>query len=152
MALAQPAYAPKPKPRIPNPRTARNATQKRIVKTNRARYAALMRVGAVLTLVLTGLMAYVMLTSNVTSLTYAVAKAHHQRDTLLQQTARLDDRIATESSDERLAAMARKLQMSDPQLFAVVHLPAKQTATSHLAVIDSIASWFTPTTTRMQAH
>ncbi|MBV8638140.1 MAG: hypothetical protein JO322_08635 [Candidatus Eremiobacteraeota bacterium] len=151
MALAQPAYAPKPKPRIPNPRTARNATQKRIVKTNRARYASLVRVGAVLALVLTGLMAYVMLTSNVTSLTYAVAKAHHQRDVLQQQTAILADRIATASSDERLAAMARKLQMSDPQLFAVVHLAPQQISTSHLAVIDSIAGWFTPTS-RMQAH
>ncbi len=151
MALAQPAYAPQPKPRIPNPRTARNATHKRIVKSNRARYAALVRVGAVLTLVLTGLMGYVMLTSNVTSLTYSVAKAHHERDLLQQESARLDDRIATARSDERLAAMARKLQMSDPQLFAVVRLVPQQMATSHLAVIDSIASWFTPTT-RIQAH
>ncbi len=142
MALAQPAYAPQPKPRIPNPRTARNATQKRIVKSSRARYGALTRVGAVLTLVLTGLMAYVMLTSNVTSLTYAVAKAHHQRDILQQQSARLDDQIASARSDERLAVMARKLQMSDPQLFAIVRLAPEQLATSHLAVIDSIASWF----------
>ena len=119
MALAQPAYTPQSKPRIANPRTARNATQKRIVKTTRARYGALVRVGAVLTLVLTGLMAYVMLTSNVTSLTYAVAKAHHQRDLLVQDTARLDDQLATLRSQERLAAMARKLQMTDPQLFAV---------------------------------
>ena len=52
MALAQPAYNPQQKPRIQNPRTARNATQKRIVKTNRARYGALVRVGAVLALVL----------------------------------------------------------------------------------------------------
>ncbi len=151
MAVAQPAYAPQPKPRIPNPRTARNATQKRIVKTHRARYGALVRVGAVLALVLTGLMAYVMLTSNVTSLTYAVAKAHHERDLLQQQTARLDDQIATARSDERLATMARKLKMSDPQLFAVVHLTPTETATTHLAVIDSIASWFT-STPRTQAH
>ena len=151
MALAQPAYAPQPKPRIPNPRTARNATQKRIVKTHRARYGALVRVGAVLALVLTGLMAYVMLTSNVTSLTYAVAKAHHQRDLLTQQTARLDDQIATARSDERLAAMARKLKMSDPQFFALVHLTPTETASSHFAVIDTIASWFT-SAPRTQAH
>ncbi len=151
MALAQPAYAPKPKPRIPNPRTARNATQKRIVKSNRARYGALTRVGAVLTLVLTGLMVYVMLTSNVTSLTYAAAKAHHQRDILQQQTARLDDQIAAARSDERLAAMARKLQMTDPQVFALVRLAPQQIATSHLAVIDSIASWFS-SAPRTQTH
>jgi len=142
MALAQPAYAPQPKPRIPNPRTARNATQKRIVNSNRVRYGALVRVGAVLTLVLTGLMAYVMLTSNVTGLTYSVAKAHRQRDILQAQTARLDDQIAAARSEERLAAMAHKLQMTDPQLFAVVHLAPQQMGPSHLAVIDSIASWF----------
>lgn len=151
MALAQPAYAPQPKPRIPNPRTARNATQKRIVKSNRARYGSLVRVGAVLALVLTGLMAYVMLTSNVTSLTYSVAKAHHKRDILQMQTARLDDQIATARSDERLAAMARKLKMTDPQLFAVVKLAPEQMSSSHLAVIDSIAGWFT-STSRTQAH
>lgn len=142
MAIAQPAYAPQPKPRIPNPRTARNATQKRIVKTNRARYGALVRVGAVLALVLSGLMAYVMLTSNVTSLTYADAKAHQDRDRLLAETARLDDRISAASSQERLAAMAQKLHMTDPQLFAVVKLPADQVTGSHFAVIDSIAGWF----------
>lgn len=142
MALAQPAYAPQAKPRIANPRTARNATQKRIVKTHRARYGALVRVGAVLTLVLTGLMAYVMLTSNVTSLTYSVAKVHQDRDRLLAQTARLDDRIATARSQERLAAMAQKLHMTDPQLFAVVRLPADRGSGSHFAVIDSIAGWF----------
>ncbi len=151
MALAQTAYAPQQKPRIPNPRTARNATEKRIVKSHRARYASLVRVATVIALVLTGLMAYVMLTSNVTSLTYAVAKAHHERDALQRQTARLDDRIATARSDERLAVMARKLHMGDPQLFAAVHLPAQQISTSHLAVIDSIASWFTPTS-RVEPH
>jgi hypothetical protein len=142
MALAQPAYAPQSKPRISNPRTARNATQKRIVESNRARYSALVRVGAVLALVLTGLMAYVMLTSNVTSLTYSVAKAHHERDVLQAQNARLDDQISAARSQERLAAMAHKLQMTDPQLFAVVKMPTAQESASHFAVIDSIAGWF----------
>lgn len=151
MALAQPAYSPPTKARIPNPRTARNATQQRIVKSNRARYGALVRVGAVLALVLTGLMAYVMLTSNVTSLTYAVAKAHHDKDMLVAQTARLDDKIAAARSEERLAAMAHTLQMTDPQLFAVVKLPPDRAVASHFPVIDSIAGWF-GSAPRTQAH
>ncbi|HET9030086.1 MAG TPA: hypothetical protein VFN49_07915 [Candidatus Aquilonibacter sp.] len=151
MALAQPAYTPQAKPRIPNPRTARNATHKRIRQSQRSRYGALVRVGAVLTLVLVGLMSYVMLTSNVTSLTYAVSKAHRERDHLQAQTARLDDKISSASSDERLAAIARKLQMTDPQAFAVVKLPPVHVASTKFPVLDSIAGWFSGTP-RAQAH
>ena len=75
-------------------------------------------------------MGYVMLTSSMTSLSYAVAKAHHERDLLLQDTARLDDKIAAARSDDRLAAMARKLGMKDPQTFALVRLAPVQ-APSH---------------------
>lgn len=152
MALAQPRYAPHSKPRIENPRTARNATQTRIAKSARARYGGLLRVGAVLGLVLAGLMAYVMLTSNITSLTYSVAKAHEQRDKLLTQTARLDDRIAALRSDDRLATIARKLGMHDAQLFAVVKLPPSQGHHSGFPVFDSIAGWFAPSASRTETR
>ncbi len=143
MALAQPKYAPQAPPRIANPRRARNATQTRITKNSRARYRSLMQVGAVLGLVLTGLMAYVMLTSNITSLTYSVARAEKQKDKLLEQTARLDDKIATMRSDERLAAIAKKLGMHQAQLFAVVRVDPPAKARSNFPVFDSIAGWFT---------
>lgn len=143
MALAQPKYPHAP-PRIANPRTARNATQTRMVKNSRARYRSLLQVGAVLGLVLVGLMAYVMLTSNMTSLTYSVAKAHRQQVRLVAETARLDDQIAAMRSDERLAAIANKLNMHDAQLFAVVQLPPQREATRSFPVFDSIAGWFAP--------
>jgi cell division protein FtsL len=146
MAVAQPKYASgaSARPRIENPRTARTATQKRIVKNSRARYHGLMQVGAVLGLVLAGLMAYVMLTSNITSLTYSVARAQAQKDALVAETARLDDRIATMRSDERLAAIAKKLGMHDAQLFAVVRVNPPASAPSKFPVFDSIAGWFVP--------
>ena len=144
MAVAQPKYDTGARPRIANPRTARNATQRRIVKNSRARYRSLVRVAAVLGLVLVGLMAYVMLTSNMTSLTYSLARAQSQKEALLAETARLDDKIATMRSDERLAAIARKLNMRDAQLFAVVHLDAPPNETTKFPVFDSIAGWFTP--------
>jgi len=139
MAMAQ----PKPSPRIKNPRSARTATQTRIVKTTRARYTGIIRVTVGLSIALAGLMTYVLLLSNATSLTYALDKAHQQRDALQEQTARLDDRIAQASSEERLAAIAAKLHMHDAQTFAVVRIDSPPTvATSRIALFDTIAAWF----------
>jgi cell division protein FtsL len=141
MAMAQPKYDDRP--RIPNPRTARTATANRIVKQKRARYGSLVRVVALLGVAVTTLLVYVMLTSNVTSLTYSVAKAHAQRDQLIEETARLDDKIATMRSQERLASIAAKLKMRDPQQFAVVRLGTPdQVAATGVPVLETIAGWF----------
>ncbi len=137
--------APKPadRPRIQNPRSARTATQTRIVKNNRARYGSLVRAGAVLTLLIIGLMSYVMLTSNLTSLNYAVAQAHERRAKLQEQSSRLDDRIAMLESDDRLAAIAAKLGMGPPEHLALVKLnQPTRVAVQGLPVLDSIAGWF----------
>ena len=129
--------------RITNPRSARAATQTRIVKTTRARYTAIVRVSTGVCVALIGLMSYVLLLSNSTSLTYAVDKAHHQRDALQEQTARLDDRIAQASSEERLAALAAKLNMHDAQTFTVAHIDNSQpVAKSRIPLFDTIAAWF----------
>jgi hypothetical protein len=131
------------RPRIKNPRSARTATQTRIVKTTRARYTAIVRVTTGVCAALIGLMSYVLLLSNTTSLTYAVDKAHHQRDALQEQTARLDDRIAQASSEERLAALAAKLNMHDAQTFSVAHIDAPPlVAKSRIPLFDTIAAWF----------
>ena len=129
--------------RITNPRSARTATQTRIVKTTRARYTAIVRVSTGVCVALIGLMSYVLLLSNSTSLTYAVDKAHHQRDALQEQTARLDDRIAQASSEERLAALAAKLNMHDAQTFTVAHIDnSPPVAKSRIPLFDTIAAWF----------
>jgi cell division protein FtsL len=143
MAMAQPKYADA-RPRIKNPRSARTATQTRIVKTTRARYTNIVRVTIGLCVALIGLMTYVLLLSTTTSLTYAVDKAHHQRDALQEQTARLDDRIAQASSEERLAAIASKLNMHDAQTFSIAHInvPPPLVAKSRIPLFDTIAAWF----------
>jgi cell division protein FtsL len=141
MALAQPKTAPKP--RIKNPRSARTATQSRIVKTTRARYNGIMRVTVGLCVAIVGLMSYLMLWTNATSLTYQLEGAHRSRDALQEQTARLDGRIAQASSEERLAAIAAKLQMRDAQTFAVVHVePQAVVAKSKFPMFNTILAWF----------
>lgn len=134
-------------PRLRNPRTARAATQRRIVHKSRARYSNIARIGLALTCLLALLMGYVMLTSTLTGLSYSVAKAQHDREELLEETMRLDNKIAALRSDDRLATLAARLGMKEPQRFAVVRIdgqPALAQAGSHLAVLSSLAGFFMP--------
>lgn len=140
--------------RVPNPRSARAATHRRIVKKSKARYTGIWRTTIALGCMLTLLMGYVVLTSNLTGLSYAVAKAQRDRESLLEETMRLDDRIAALRSDDRLATMAARLGMREPQQFAVVHVRAPQVAAtngqSHLAVLPSLAGFFLPAVPRQR--
>jgi len=138
-----------PRPRIANPRTARAATHRRIDKKARARYANILRVSAALCVVLLFLMGYVVLTSSLTGLSYAVASARHERASLQAETLRLDDRIARLSSDDRLAAIAARLGMHEPQHFAVVQLPRTPVAPDRVHVaVSSLAGLFMPAVAR----
>jgi septal ring factor EnvC (AmiA/AmiB activator) len=91
-------------------------------------------------------MGYVVLTSSLTGLAYAVANAKHQRAELQAETARLDDRIAALRSDDRLAALAARLKMSEPQHFALVELPPAQEPAQarHIAAFSSLAGLLVP--------
>jgi len=134
------------KHRIPNPRTARAATHRRIDKKSKARYQNLLRISGVLTIVLAFLMGYVVLTSSLTGLSYAVASAKHQRAELQAETMRLDDKIATLRSDDRLAGLAARLGMTEPQHFALVQLAPAQAPSQerHLAAFSSLAGMLIP--------
>lgn len=144
--MVQPRQLERKQHRIPNPRTARAATHRRIDKKSKARYQNLLRISGVLAIVLAFLMGYVVLTSSLTGLSYAVANAKHERAELQAETMRLDDRIATLRSDDRLAAMAARLGMSEPQHFALVQLSPPQTPSQerHLAAFSSLAGMLIP--------
>jgi cell division protein FtsL len=105
-------------------RTVRHATQRRVSRAARKKYAGLMQFCAVLAVSLCAVMLYVNLTARLTSLNYAVAKAKLERSELQAESARLDDRLAALRSDDRLASVAAKLHMQDPGQFAMVQLPA----------------------------
>lgn len=131
-------------PRIRNARTAKNATHRRISRKERARYIGLVRFCGVLAVSLALVMLYVMLTARMTSLNYSVAKAQRERASLQAETARLDDRLAALRSDDRLAGVAARLGMQDPQQFAIVALPspARLPDRSRLALLAGLASLF----------
>lgn len=130
------------RPRIKNPRQAHGATESRRRHAVRARYASLARFSIVLGIASALLIGYVMLTSNLTGMTYAVAKAEAQRASLQGETGRLDDRLAALRSQERLAAIAARLGMRDPQQFALVRMAPAQSVPDRLALLSSFASFF----------
>ncbi|MGB8518693.1 MAG: hypothetical protein WCD38_00850 [Candidatus Tumulicola sp.] len=147
--------APRPSERsarVRNPRTARAATRRRIVHKSRARYSSIGRVTAAVTGLLVLFMGYVLLTSTLTGLSYAVARAAHQRESLLEETMRLDDRIAALRSDDRLSAIATRLKMTEPVQFAVLHVPRPSAAAGRprVAVLSSLAGLFVPAATRQR--
>jgi hypothetical protein len=146
-----PRYVEK-RSRIANPRTVRAATRRRIVRTSRARYAGVVRVSTALTCILVLLMGYVVLTSSLTGLSYAVAKARAQREALQEETMRLDDRIAALRSDDRLSELAARLGMREPARFAVVRIAPPRIARTapQFPVLSSLAGFFVPAVTRQQ--
>ncbi len=129
-------------PRLRNVRTAKHATHLRKTHNSRARYTSLVRFCGALGVVLVGVMLYVMLIANLTSLNYSVARADRQRASLQAETARLDDRLATLRSDDRLAKMAAALHMREPQQFALVTLPPAAPQGRSRLFLSSLASWF----------
>jgi hypothetical protein len=101
----------------------RTATQRRVQRAKRRGYAAFVRVGGVSLILLLPVMLYVMLTANITSLSYKLARVQAQKTAVLAETLRQEDRIAKLESRERLVVIAMRLHMHDPQAYAVVTLP-----------------------------
>lgn len=149
--MVQPRFLER-SPRTYKPRTVRAATQRRIVRKSRARYAGVTRVSGALIAVLLLLMGYVVLTSSLTGLSYAVAGARAQREALEEETMRLDDRIAALRSDDRLAALASRMGMREPQVFAVVRVAPYRVARSRqrFALFASLAGFFVPAISNQQ--
>jgi cell division protein FtsL len=117
--------------RIRNPRTARSATQRRIARNQRSRYAAVTWITFGVAVALAILLAYVRLTSSITALSYAVDRAHGQRADMQMQDARLDDEIASLTSDDRLASVAARLGMVQPTQFVRISLLPAPASQSH---------------------
>ncbi|MBV8345943.1 MAG: hypothetical protein JO190_13255 [Candidatus Eremiobacteraeota bacterium] len=138
--------------RLGNPRAVRAATQRRKARKTRARYAGVTRTLTMLTAVMLLLMTYVVLTSSLTGLSYAVAKAQANREALQEETMRLDDRISALRSDDRLSQLAARLGMTEPARLDVVHIatPRVARARTSFPVLSSLAGFFAPAVARQQ--
>jgi hypothetical protein len=125
---------------------ARAASERRAVRKSRARYADVFRAARVIGVLLVAFMSYVLLTSRLTGLSYAVASAERQKEVVQLESMRLDDKIDALRSDDRLSALAARLGMRDPERFAVVDVPQPRPDAdrSHVAVLSSLAGMFLP--------
>ena len=132
--------------RVEKPRTIAAATQRRRGRTARARGALLARVCVATLAVMTLLMGYVVLTSTFTGLSYAVARNAATREALQEESIRLDDRIAALRSDARLADIAARMGMREPERFAVVRvqMPRVARASSRIPILSSLAGFLVP--------
>jgi cell division protein FtsL len=83
----------------------------------------LARIAISFAVVLVPVMIYVLLMGNLTALNYSLAHVTQQKSVLVEETMRLDDRIAQLQSRERLADLANRLHMHDPHEYAVVDVP-----------------------------
>ena len=83
----------------------------------------LARIAISFAIVLVPVMIYVLLMGNLTALNYSLAHVTQQKSVLVEETMRLDDRIAQLQSRERLADIAARLHMHDPHVYAVVDVP-----------------------------
>jgi cell division protein FtsL len=101
---------------------ARDAARRRARRTRLRGYGMLARITLVVAVVLAPIMTYVLMMGNLTALNYALAQANAQKLALQEETMRLDDRIAALKSRDRLADVATRLHMHDPQTYAVVDL------------------------------
>ena len=111
---------------LPEPRRViyvREATVRRARRTRRRLRAPVLAVLTLTVVALIPLLAYVTLTANLTSLNYALARTDRERLALVEDTQRLDERIARLQSPDRLAALAAKLKLHDPHVYAVVRVP-----------------------------
>lgn len=137
--IAHQQLAPAPEPR--RVERVRTATRRRTRRTKRATHAPLIGVGVLTLAILVPLLLFVMFTANVTASNYALARAEHERTALMEETQRLDDRIARLQSPERLAALAAQLKMHDPHVYAVVSLPEPKTQ-ARPSGFAFLGSWF----------
>jgi hypothetical protein len=102
---------------------ARDAARRRARRTRLRGYGMLARITLGVAVVLAPIMLYVLLMGNLTALNYSLAQANAHRLELQEETMRLDDRIAALESRDRLAVIAARLHLHDPQRYAVVDLP-----------------------------
>jgi cell division protein FtsL len=137
--------APKALPQEPrrSVERARSASKRRQRRAKTRGYSGFARVLGFVAVVAVPVLIYVMLTANLTSLNYSLARGEHEKAMLQEESMRLDDRIAHLSSRERLAALAAQMKMHDPHAYAIVQIPdlAPKPHPHGIAFLGAVNDW-----------
>ncbi len=137
---AAPRRAPEPRRADRARRATRRRTRHKRLRLQRPVFVVL----SLATLAMVMMLVYVQLTAAITSTTYKLAQAHHERAALLADSLQNDETIAQLQAPERLAALAGKLRMHDPHVYAVVRLPEPK-ARPKPSGLAFFGTWFTTT-------
>jgi hypothetical protein len=139
--IALKAIAPEPERQVERVRVA---TRRRFRRAQRRGYVAFFRISGCVAVLVLPVLLYVMLTANLTSLNYRLAHVQARKTALLAETMRQEDRIAKLESRDRLAAIAARLGMRDPQLYGVAELPAPpppRPVPQGIALLGAVNNW-----------
>ena len=132
-------------PDSPRPRTGsragRGAVTRRRAHSRRARYAAVVRIVATLAVVTLCVFVYLALMANVTRMSYELTRNAQTRAQLLDETTRLDERLQTLESRERLARIAKDLGMTESAKLTVARLPEPAAPPRGGAFLASLTAW-----------
>ncbi len=105
-------------------RSGRTAGNVRRNRTRTRGYASLVKILGTASVLTLAIVVYLGLMANVTRMNYDLSRTTYQKTRLLDESSRMDDQIARLASRERLARLAARLKMHEPQAFAQVTLPA----------------------------
>ncbi|HEX3550327.1 MAG TPA: hypothetical protein VHT53_08130 [Candidatus Elarobacter sp.] len=123
---------------------ARHATRRRARRTRRRLNRPVFVVLSLAVIAMVMMLTYVQLTAAVTATTYRLAQAHRERAALMAESLQNDETIAQLQSPERLAALAARLKMHDPHVYALVRVPEPK-AQPKPSGLAFFGTWFTTT-------
>ncbi|GAC1310536.1 MAG: hypothetical protein NVSMB21_18600 [Vulcanimicrobiaceae bacterium] len=112
-------------PRTAGTRSGRTAAVVRRERSRTRRYASFTRIFATAGMLTFAIVFYLGLMANVTRMNYELSKTVRTETTLVDESSRLDDRIARMVTRERLALLAKRLGMREPESFARVAIPVE---------------------------
>ncbi len=128
-------------------RAGRTAVSARRAHARRQRYAALRRIFVRVGALTLGVVIYLGLMANVTRMNYDLAKRLAVRAQLVDESSRLDDRIARLESRERLGVAAAKLGMQrtsdvrrDSSAVATARTARSRTRSTRLAEVTTVSA------------
>jgi len=122
-----PMLTPPPSPtsssRERSARTAREATRRRKSLQTVRRYRACVRIGAILTVLVSLVVGYLYLITRTTALDDRLLAAQSEHARLQEELVTLDDRRATLESRDRLFQLAGRIGLHEPSAFLIVDVP-----------------------------
>ncbi len=122
-------------------RAGRGAVTRRRARSRRERYSVAVQIVATLSLLTICVVVYLGLMANVTRMSYQLTRDAQSRARLIEETTRLDERLETLESRERLARIAKDLGMKESATLSVARLPEPPAPAHGGTFLASLTAW-----------